>query len=271
MIKYSAIVSLVILLCINIAMRMLQHQLIYNPSHTLPNRIKAHANDMNVIKLQTKDGLTLMSWYKPAQKNQPTVLICHGNAGTIATRMTLARALMEAGFGVFLLEYRGYGGNTGKPTEQGFYQDAHTAYHFLRKQNIQNNDIILYGESLGTGVAIQLATKYKIAAVILQSPYTSLPALARYHYPWVLIRPTEQYDSLGRIKKIKAPLMILHGKADTLVPYQHGLQLFNAAHQPKIMVSFTHQGHHRLWESPKFMPKVIQFINEIKINEANTH
>lgn len=242
-------------------MLIIQRQLIYVPSSTIPNRTTAHADDMKIITLHTQDGLNLMSWYKPAYTHQPTVLILHGNAGNIATRMTLARSLMDAGLGVLLLEYRGYGGNPGQPTEQGFYQDARAAMNFLHQQSIQNKDIILYGESLGTGVATKLATEYKVAAVILQSPYTSLTALGRYHYPWIFIKPWDKFDSLSRITQISSPLLILHGKKDTLVPYQQGLQLFNAAHQQKFMISYPQKGHHRLWEAPGLMHEVIEFIH----------
>lgn len=120
--------------------------------------------------------------------------------------------------------------------------------------------MILYGESLGTGVATQLATEFPICALVLQSPYTSLTALARYHYFWLPIPLIDKYDSLSRIQKIHVPTLMLHGQLDEVVPYSQGLTLFKFANQPKKWVAFPDKGHQNLWDA-RFACVVSQFIH----------
>lgn len=242
----------------------LQRYFIYFPSGELPSRKDFHAQDMEVIKLSVADGLTLNAWYKPSVGHKPVILYLHGNAGHIGHRMHLVRQFLSAGYGVLLLEYRGYGGNPGKPTEAGFYEDGRAAMRFLQHEK-QSKQIVLYGESLGTGVATQLATEFSVCAVVLQSPYTSLSALARYHYRWLPVPVIDKYDSLSRIQQIHAPLLMLHGKLDVVVPYSQGLSLFNLANQPKQWQEFPTKGHHDLWDE-HFAPTVIHFINSYCID-----
>ncbi|MBN9227246.1 MULTISPECIES: alpha/beta hydrolase [Legionella] len=238
----------------------LQRYLIYFPSPEQPNRNDFHAEDMHVVKIPVADGLSLNSWYKPAVDNKPTILYLHGNAGHIGFRMDLIRQFLSEGLGVLLLEYRGYGGNLGKPTESGFYQDARAAMKFLQQQGVQEHRIVLYGESLGTGVATQMATEFPVCAVVLQSPYTSLTDLARFHYPWLPVPLMDKYDSLSRIQKIHVPILMLHGKLDEVVPYEQGITLFNHANQPKKWIDFPEKGHQDLW-NPHFAHSVMHFIN----------
>lgn len=215
---------------------------------------------MRVVTLHTSDGLRLKSWYKPAEGGQPTILYLHGNAGHIGYRMPFARQLIAAGFGLLLLEYRGYGGNEGHPTEAGLYEDARAGMRFLESESVSPSKVAVFGESLGTGVATQLALENSFCAVILQSPFTSLTHLARYHYPWILIPPWDRYDSLERIARMHAPLLIVHGLQDTIVPYEHGKTLYHAAKAPKKMLRFERGGHNTLWSEPFFSQKVIDFI-----------
>lgn len=246
-----------------------QRHFIYFPSPEKPNLRDFQAEDMQIIKIPVADGLILSSWYKPAVDNKPTILYLHGNAGHIGYRMYLARQFLAEGFGMLLLEYRGYGGNPGKPTESGLYQDARAAIKFLHQQGVQKN-IVLYGESLGTGVATQIATEFPVCSLVLQSPYTSLTAMARFHYSWVPMPVIDKYDSLSRIQKIHAPVLMLHGKLDEVVPYDLGLTLFNQANQPKKWIEFADRGHHNLWDE-HFVQIIIHFINtycgpEFKVN-----
>ena len=239
---------------------LLQRTLIYIPSKIKPTRVAFHAKDMQRIALLTKDNIALNAWYKPANAHKPTLIIFHGNAGHIGTRMPLARQLIQQGFGVFLLEYRGYGGNPGRPTEQGLYQDARAGMAFLKQQHIPIQHVVLYGESLGTGVATKMATEYpKACALILQSPYTTLTDLGKHHYPWIPIAPWDKFDSLNRVKSIHMPLLALHGTADRVVPYKQGRALFEAANEPKQWVILKNQGHAGLW-TPEFIQTVSEFI-----------
>ncbi|MBL7481838.1 alpha/beta hydrolase [Legionella bononiensis] len=262
MVKQILLIACVIFGCVLLLMYVFQRNLIYFPDRHIPNLKKFHAQDMVLVTIHTADNLKLKSWYKPADKNQPTILYLHGNAGHIGYRMPLARQFLDSGIGLLLLEYRGYGGNIGSPTEQGFYKDGEAAVHYLLKQGIAPQKIVLFGESLGTGVATKIANQHQFCAIILQSPFTSLVNLSRYHYPWLFISPWDKYNSLKRITKINAPLLVLHGTRDQIVPYSEGLKLFNEALEPKKMHTLQGYDHNNLWSSPGFSQEIIHFIYE---------
>ena len=259
--KQVILLGIAIFLMLALFLYLSQRHLIYHPSRKKPNLSDFSVENMRVVSLHTQDGLTLHSWYKPAKLNQPTLLYLHGNAGNIGDRMSLAQQLMERGFGLLLLEYRGYGGNKGRPTEQGLYADGRAGVRFLHQQGLKPSLLVLYGESLGTGVATKLAVEYKFCAVILQSGFTSMRDMARYYYPWIgLLKPWDRFDSIARIDAINAPLLIVHGTQDDVVPYSQGLQLFNQAREPKKMESFEFEGHNNIWNAPGFSEKVSNFI-----------
>jgi fermentation-respiration switch protein FrsA (DUF1100 family) len=260
MIKQILVSSSLIFIVLMLLMYLLQRHLIYIPARQVIKLQDYQANDMQSVLLHTKDGLVLNAWYKPAMKQQATVLYFHGNAGHIGYRMPLIRQFINAGLGILLVEYRGYGGNPGSPTEHGLYEDGRAGAQFLQLQGVPSQRWVLYGESLGTGVATQLASEYSVCAVVLQSPFTSMVALARYHYPWLIVKPWDRFDSLARIKTIHASLLILHGKRDQLVPYQQGVTLFERAREPKNMLSFTQGDHNNLWGYQEFSEEVINFI-----------
>lgn len=259
MFKQVLYCGIVILSIVALFFYLCQRKLIYFPAKEQPDRYLFHAQDMQEVKLSTDDGLTLNAWYKPAVETHPTLLYFHGNAGHIGYRMPLVRQFLSAGYGVLLFDYRGYGGNPGEPTEEGLYRDGRAAMKFLEQQGLKPEGIALYGESLGTAVAIKMAEIFPVCAVVLQSPFTSLSAMARYLYPWAIIPPWDKFDSLSRIKEIKAPLLILHGKNDQVVPFDQGLMLFNQANQPKRMVAIDNKGHGDLWEH-HFYNSIIDFI-----------
>lgn len=237
-----------------------QRSLIYLPSKESPSRRIYGANDMEAVTLKTEDDLQLLSWYKPAKKGLPTLLYLHGNAGHIGYRMPLIRQFLNKGMGVLLLGYRGYGGNEGQPSETGLYQDGQAAVQFLQTRGVALSQLVLYGESLGTGVATKLAESYKICGIILQTPYTSLAALARYHYPWIFIKPWDRFDSLSRMSAINAPLLILHGTDDNIVPVSQAHTLYQAANEPKRLEIYDKGSHLDLWNHKTFVNDVVNFI-----------
>jgi fermentation-respiration switch protein FrsA (DUF1100 family) len=259
MLKQLILISFCIFSITVIAIYLLQRHLIYFPTKTPPNRHFFHADDMESLQILTSDHLQLHAWYKVAAPKKPTLLYLHGNAGHIGFRMPFVRQLLDEGWGVLLLDYRGYGGNQGEPTEPGLYEDGRSAMRWLLQHDIQSEHIVLYGESLGTGVATQIANEYKVCAVVLQSPFTSLTALARYHYPWAFLPPWDKFDSLKRISTTHAPILFLHGTDDQIVPYAQGQTLFQAANEPKEWVMLPGKGHNDLWDAD-FVGHVIQFI-----------
>ena len=258
--KKVVLIGVIIFVMNTCFMYFFQRHYMYHPSLDTPQLSYHQADDMRAVSLYTQDGLKLQSWYKPAKETNPTMIYLHGNAGNIGTRVPFVRHFLNKGFGVLLLEYRGYGGNKGKPTEQGLYQDGRAGMRFLHQQGIKPEQIVIYGESLGSGVATMLAVEYKICALILQSPFSSFIDLARYHYPWLLMKPWDRFDSIKRIPMSVAPLLILHGQNDSIVPYSQGFALFEQAHEPKKMLHFEHIGHNDLQHVPDVADKIIVFI-----------
>ena len=260
MIKQILGAGFVILIISTVLIYLLQRHLIYFPAKEMPSRQVFHAEDMQQVTLQTSDDLFLHAWYKPANPGKPTLLYLPGNAGHIGFRMPLVRQFLDEGIGVLLVEYRGYGGNKGHPTEQGLYQDGRAALRFLQQQRIDAKNLVLFGESIGTGVAVFLATESPFCALILQSPYTSLAAVARFHYPWIFLKPWDKFDSSTHIKNVKIPLLILHGNQDEIVPYAQGIALFHQAREPKYIVTLANKGHNNLWNR-HFFNEINRFIS----------
>lgn len=240
-----------------------QRQFIYFPDKSAPYPEQHGAEDMRVVSIKTSDHLLLRSWYKPARlKNGPTILFLHGNAGNISHRVSMIRRFLDQGYGVFLLEYRGYADNPGVPSEQGLYKDARAAFELMQQAGVRR--LILYGESLGCAVAVQLATEKQVTAVILQTPFTSLKDEAKEHYPWLSFIPLmDKYASLDKIQQIHAPLLIIHGTEDSIVPYEQGQLLFEHALKPKSMITLAHRQHHDLWSDSTLAPQIFLFIQQV--------
>ncbi len=218
-----------------------QRGLMYHPgTGPLPAPAETQLPEAQILRLRTADGLDLVSWYVPPKDDRKVVVYFQGNAGTLAERDFKARRLVDAGYGVVLLGYRGYGGNPGQPSEQGLYLDAQAVGAFLGREGIPPSRRVAYGESLGSGVAVQAAVEAAkagepLAGVILEAPFTTMGRAAQDHYPYVpavwLVR--DKYDSLDKIAGIAAPLLVMHGDADRVVHERHGRRVFEAAKEPK--------------------------------------
>jgi len=245
-----------------------QRHLIYLPSKEIPNPSQWQVADMDIVTITTADGLSLRSWYKPATRGQPTIIYFQGNAGHIGHRGSLIRPYLDQGIGVLLVGYRGYGGNPGKPNEQGFYQDAYAAWFYLKQKKIAKQCIIVYGESIGSGPAIQLASEQPVAALILQSPFTSLIQLGKQHYPifpikWLL---KDQYLVINKINSVHAPLLVLAAQYDFIVPADLSIKLYEKANRPKQFKLYENIGHNALY--PLVQQDVIIFIKE-RVTKCN--
>jgi len=239
----------------------IQRQLIYYPEQNFPTPAHAGVPEMQVIQLMTSDNFLLKAWYRPpVDPNLPTLVYFHGNAGHIGHRALMMAPFLRKGYGVLLLTYRGYSGNPGKPSEEGLYRDARSAMQFLIEEKIPNQCIVLYGNSIGAAVAIQMATEYEIAALVLQSPFTSLTDVGHVHYPFFPIKwlIKDRYDSVAKGKKIQAPVLILHGANDWIIPTKLSQKLFLTLPEPKEAHYIPNRGHNDLFE-PKI---VISFIEK---------
>lgn len=228
-----------------------QRSFLYMPDSARPEPAEWHLPEMTPITVNTDDGIELLAWHcPPRQPEQATILYFHGNAGHIGMRASRIRPYLEAGYGVLLLEYRGYGGNPGRPSEDGLYRDAGAALAFLDQLGLERRQVVLYGESLGTGVAVWLASQETVGGLILESPYTSLPDVAQAHFPFfpVSMLMLDRFDSYSRIKSIQAPLLVMHGAHDGIVPVRYGRTLFEAATTPKTGFFPARASHHDLYD-----------------------
>jgi fermentation-respiration switch protein FrsA (DUF1100 family) len=225
-----------------------QRRLLYHPDRTRPVLGALAALGVREITLVTEDGVALSSWYLPPRGSRPVVLYCHGNGGHIGYRCERLARFAREGYGVLFLEYRGYGGNPGLPCEGGLCADAAAAYDFLVREGVPAERIALYGESLGTGVAVQLAACREVGAVILEAPFTSIAAAAQCHYPFVPCRwlVRDRFASLSAIVRVRAPKLFLHGGRDRIVPIRFGRALFAMASDPKEGWFVPQAGHGNL-------------------------
>jgi fermentation-respiration switch protein FrsA (DUF1100 family) len=223
----------------------LQRHLLYFPDTDRPDPTRLNLSSMREIEIVTADGLRLLAWYVPAEAGGWVIAYFHGNGGNIAYRGDRLRHFVDERFGVLLLEYRGYGGNLGSPTEDGLFADARAGLDFLNSQGVGADRIVLYGESLGTGVAVRMASERPVALLLLESPYTSIAAVARWHYPFLPVDLIlkDRFDSLSRIGAVKAPILVLLGGRDTVIPTASGRELFAAAPEPKEIWVAPNGGH----------------------------
>lgn len=224
-----------------------QRRLIYLPTQAVPDA-DAVFPEVEEVTYETEDGLTLAAWFVPAEEEAQAgaVIVFNGNAGNRSHRTPLARALAGRGYAVLLVDYRGYGGNPGSPSESGLSADARAAADYLRtRPDIAPNRLVYYGESLGAAVAIGLAETDPPAALVLRSPFTSLPDIGSTHYPYL---PTslllwDRYPSVERITKVEVPVMVIAGSADRIVPVDQSKAVFDAAPGPKQFVVIDGAGH----------------------------
>lgn len=216
------------------------------------------------VTLRTRDGVELSAWWLPTDEPIGAVIVCHGNAGSIENRIPLALALQRAGLSVLLFDYRGYGNSGGSISEEGSYLDAEAAWeHVVEVRGVEPSRLVVFGESLGGGVAVELATRREIAALILDSTFTSVPALGARVYRYLPIRLLARihYDSLAKIGSLDCPLLSLHSPQDELVPIELGRELFEAANEPKQFIE-TSGGHNDggLLHSPAAQAGLAAFV-----------
>jgi fermentation-respiration switch protein FrsA (DUF1100 family) len=239
MIPWVAVVVLAYLAVV-LAFWIGQNRLIYYPGPTPGPPPSSSSVDLREEWIETKDGERLHAWIATPRKDKEGssargVLVCHGNAGNIATRVPVAEAFASFGFATLLFDYRGYGGSSGKPTEEGTYLDAEAAFDRFADLLGSPSRIAVYGESLGGAVAIELARRRKVARVLVEDTFTSLADIASGLYPWLPARTLlgKRYGSVDKVSSIGVPLLVIHSPEDDLVPFEFGKKLFDAAREPK--------------------------------------
>jgi len=213
------------------------------------------------VVLDTADGEKIVAWHVPPRGDRPLVIYFHGNGGALVHRAARFRTLTEDGTGLLAVSYRGYGGSTGRPTEDGLIADAVAAYDFAAARH-PTDRIVLFGESLGSGVAVALAATHTVGRVVLQAPFTSAADIGALAYPYLPVRllMKDQFRSDLRIAKVTAPLLVIHGETDRVVPYRYGERLFALANEPKRMVRIA-RGNHNDLDSHGVLAEVRAFLN----------
>jgi hypothetical protein len=268
MVKLALILAAVYGL-IAVAAFVAQRKLMYFPdrARVAPSSFALTGVEERVIK--TPDGEAIVAWYGPAAPGRPTLLYFHGNAGNLANRSERVRKYLARGIGVFIMSYRGYSGSTGRPSERANVADAKLAYEALLEEGVAPDEIILYGESLGSGIAVQLAAEKPVAGVILDAPYTSIVDVAAGAYPFFPVRPFlfDRYETMRYLPDVHAPLLVIHGEEDEVIPVAMGRAVYAAANGPKEIVTFPGAGHsdHHLFGSGE---EVFRWIDAIAAGDG---
>jgi fermentation-respiration switch protein FrsA (DUF1100 family) len=229
-------------------MRFALNSLLYFPSRAILETPAEAGLAFEDVQISTEDGERLHGWWIPTERPIGHILLCHGNAGNVGDRVLHGRLLCEAGFDVLLFDYRGYGGSSGRPTEEGTYRDARAAREaLLSRPGVDPSLIVYLGESLGGAVALALALESPPRGLVLQSTFTGVRDVARAHYPFIpsSVIP-DAYPSLRRVADLGAPLLVVHGERDEIVPLAHGQALFEAAPGPKRLHVVPGVGHNDL-------------------------
>lgn len=254
---YVLSVALVVFLALGGLLWSQQRLLLYHPDPTRVAPANAGLKAVEEVVLTTPDGVEVVSWYGKALPGQPTILYFHGNGSNLAGRAGRVGEYLSKGRGMMIMSYRGYSGSGGKPTEASNFADARLAYNWLTTQGVATEDIVLYGESLGSGIVLHLALQVPIGGIILDAPFTSVADVGQRIYPYLPVRTFlfDRYDNLSRIGEITAPLLIVHGDRDELIPIDMGRELFRKAPEPKEFVVIDGGGHndHYLFGSYDFI------------------
>jgi len=215
----------------------MQSRFTFQPTRELPYNPGDIGLEYEKVQLKTPDNLILSAWYIPAKKAEFTILFCHGNGGNMAHRLDTLNIFYEMGVNCLIFDYRGYGTSGGKPTEEGVYIDAQTAYDWLVKEKkISPENIIFFGRSIGGSVAAHLAGSVKVKGLILESCFTSYVDIGRKFYPYMPVKLFARYDfnTFEYVKKVKCPILVIHSRSDEIIPFEFGLRLYEqAANEPK--------------------------------------
>ncbi|TAN62626.1 MAG: alpha/beta hydrolase [Magnetospirillum sp.] len=228
-----------------------QRGMIYHPDPVRSDPVEAGVPEMVPVPLRADDGWPVGGWYAPPRNPaKATVVFFHGNSGTVGSRAFKARALLDDGYGVFLLEYRGYGGSPGSPSEKGLYADGRAAIQWLVGRGVPASRLVLYGESLGSGVAMEMTRLIEPMMVVLECPFTTLPDLAPPYILPVLARAfmVDRFDNLSKVPRLTVPLLVVHGDHDETVPVAMGHALLHAADTIKEGVFLPAARHNDLWD-----------------------
>tara|TARA_B100000700_G_C14934106_1_gene803380 strand:+ start:84 stop:884 length:801 start_codon:yes stop_codon:yes gene_type:complete len=228
-----------------------QRKILFNVSGVPKKPSEYGLSNVDELQILTSDGINLLAWYSKPKINNPTLLYFHGNSFDIGERSYRIDRYIKKGWGVLLLAWRGYSGNKGYPSESNLYKDGESALHWIKSStSTKNENIVLYGESLGTGVAVELATRYPFKSVILEAPFTSIADIARKRYKIYPMKHLilDKFDNISKISRVLSPVLIISGKKDEVIPHFHSKKLLSKANHPKSSVFIDEATHNNLYD-----------------------
>lgn len=231
---------------------MLEDHFLFFPENHIYATPAALNLEYREVLFTAEDATEIHGWYLPGEPDKPLVLFCHGNAGNISHRLDNLMLLHQLGLSTFIFDYRGYGKSQGTTSEEGTYSDVRGALRYLKEQGWSAKQMIYFGRSMGAGVALQLALEEPPAALVMESPFTSVSAMGRHHYPilslvagWLI---QARYNNLQKIDRLMAPLLIFQGEKDWIVPPKMAEQLYRKAPQPKQLVILPGANHNDTYD-----------------------
>ncbi len=257
-------------------LRWFEHLQVYHPDRVLVATGSELGRPFEDVFFKTSDGLELNGWFFPANKDSPRVdwalVLCHGNAGNISHRLKLCAALLETGLNVFLFDYRGFGRSQGRPSEAGTYLDVEAAHDWLSRRGFTGPHIIGFGESLGGGIASELAMRRPLGGLILENSFSCTFDLGAELFPWLPVRwiSTIKYDTCAKLPRLKIPVLVMHSRGDELIGFHHAEKNYALANEPKILWELTGSHNEPFADRRKFLDGMERFLQlvEARRNEG---
>ena len=241
-----------------------QRNLMYHPDENNYSGDKLEV-DIKKVKINTPDGLDLLGWFhKKDLKRFKTIIYFHGNAGKLENRIHKLNHFKDMDVNFLIIAWRGFSGNDGKPSEENLYIDGNSSIKWLKNLGLSEKDIIIYGESLGTGVATEIAKNNNFAGLVLETPFTSMIEAAKNFYPYIPVRILlrDKYENDKKIKNINIPVFVMHGEADQIVPFWMGKKIYEMANQPKYSY-FTEYDNHMMEFDERLVNAIKSFIESL--------
>jgi fermentation-respiration switch protein FrsA (DUF1100 family) len=277
MVILSHIIAVLVIAYVGVGLTLffMQPTFLYRPLREVAYTPEDIGIEFESITLETTDGVKLNAWYVPAKDAEMTILFCHGNGGNMMHRLDSISLFNKMGLNCLIFDYRGYGQSEGKPTEDGTYIDALTAYKWLTQtKKISSQEIIVFGRSLGGSIAAYVAERMKVRALVLESCFTSYVDMGKKFYPYMPVRwfARFKYDTISYLKNVQSPIMIIHSRNDEIIPFEFGLELYDSASEPKEFVEIAGSHNDGFLVSDEIYrgawKKWIKFLSERKQQET---
>jgi len=241
-----------------------QRNLLYHPNENNYSEDKISV-EIKKVKISTSDNIELVGWYHEKNlKKYKTLIYFHGNAGSLENRIHKLNHFQDMNINFLIIAWRGFSGNNGKPSEEGLYLDGNSAINWLIKKDVAEKNLILYGESLGTGVATHLAQNRNFGGVILETPFTSMVDAAKTFYPYIPVNLLlkDKFENYKKVKNINSPILVMHGEIDQIVPFSMGKKIYEIANEPKYSY-FTKYDNHMMEYDDKLVLALKSFFKSL--------